>query len=69
MKKRKPSVWTWIGLGLFLAGLLPALWAVFVGPIYGYSAGRELDRLLEWPMAVGLGILLFGFLNRRNSDR
>jgi hypothetical protein len=68
MKKRKPRVSTWIGIGLILAGLLPALWTHFVGPIYGYNA-EELDWLLEWPMAVGLGILLFGFLNKRKIDR
>lgn len=69
MKKRKPRVWTWIGIGLFLAGLLPGLWAMFVGPVFGYSAGRELDPLIEWPMAAGIGVLLFGFLNKRNIDR
>lgn len=69
MKKRKPRVWTWIGVGLILAGFLPAVWLVFVGSIYGHDMGPELDRLLEWPVLAGIGILLFGFLNKRNIDR
>lgn len=68
MKKRMPRVWTWIGIGLILAGLLPALWVLFVGPIYSNDVQQELDRL-TWPMVAGIAILIWGILNNRNIER